>query len=102
MFTEQDSARQDAAFAELKQEFSRLEKQEQALRKAAGLSEDGGELVDEASLPPEVRKALEEAKARAKREGAARAAQYANGTSASQAADGAVKPGARRQGVVRA
>ena len=101
MFTEQDSARQDAAFAELKEEFSRLEQQEKAMRKAAGLPEDGGAPIDEASLTPEVRQALDEAKARAKREGAARAAQYANGTSAAQAAGGAPKPGGRRQGVVR-
>ena len=99
MFTEQDSARQDAAFAELKDEFSRLEQQEKAMRKAAGLPEDGEVKVNDADVTPEVRQALEEAKARAKREGEARAAQYKNGTSA--AGSGASVPGGRRQGVVR-
>ena len=100
MFTEQDSARQDAAFAELKEEFSRLEQQEKAMRKAAGLPEEGQVPPDEADMTPEVRQELEEAKAKAKREGAARAAQFQNGTTAN-ATDGATRPGGRRQGVVR-
>ena len=39
MFTEEDSKRQDVEFEALKDEFSRLEQQEKALRKAAGLPE---------------------------------------------------------------
>ena len=50
MFTEQDSARQDAAFAELKEEFSRLEQQEKDLRKAAGLPEEGDVQLAEADI----------------------------------------------------
>lgn len=100
MFTEQDSARQDAAFAELKEEFSRLEAQEKAMRKAAGLPEEGGLELDEADMTPAVRQELEEAKAKAQREGAARAAQYQNGTSAAAAGSGTTA-GRRRQGVVR-
>ena len=101
MFTEQDSARQDAVFAELKDEFSRLEQQEKSLRKAAGLPEEGSVQLDEAEITPEVRQALEEAKAKAQREGAARAAQFANGSSGTAGSDAPV-PGGRRQGVVRA
>ncbi len=100
MFTEQDSARQDAAFTELKDEFARLEQQEKAMRKAAGIAEDGEVKVNDADVTPEVRQALEEAKAKAKREGEARATQYKNSTSAA-AGSGASAPGSRRQGVVR-
>lgn len=100
MFTEQDSARQDAAFAELKEEFSRLEQQEKDLRKAAGLPEEGDVQLAEADMTPEVRQALEEARAKAKREGAARATQFQSGLAAS-AAGGTPAAGGRRQGVVR-
>ena len=101
MFTQEDSARQDATFAELKEEFSRLQQQEKDMRKAAGLPEGSDVKVNEADITPEVRTALEEAKAKAKREGAARAAQFQNGTASVQAGNGAAVPGGRRQGVVR-
>lgn len=101
MFTEEDSKRQDAEFEALKDEFARLEQQEKALRKAAGLPEEGNVKLNDADMTPEVRQALEEAKARARREGAARATQYRNGTSSSGSAEGTPAPGGRRQGVVR-
>ncbi|MBQ7586129.1 MAG: hypothetical protein IJU40_07770, partial [Desulfovibrionaceae bacterium] len=79
MFTEQDSARQDAVFAELKEEFTRLEQKENELRKLAGISaQDEVPSLDE--LPPDVRKEYEEAQAKAKREGEARATQFKNGS----------------------
>ena len=100
MFTEQDSARQDAAFEALKEEFSRLEQQEKDLRKTVGLPEGGEVTLNESDMTTEVRQALEEAKAKAKREGAARRTQFESGMSMG---GGSVSvPGTRRQGVVRA
>ncbi|MCR5814066.1 MAG: hypothetical protein K6G15_06205 [Desulfovibrio sp.] len=98
MNSDELSARQEQAFANLKEEFSRLEQQEKSLRKSVGLPEEGGVDVNEADLPPDVKQELEEAKAKAKREGAARAAQYQAETSSKGAAS---VPGGRRQGVMR-
>ena len=98
MNKEEMSARQEAAFAELKEDFSRLQQQEMNARKALGLSDNDSPKLDEADLTPEVRKALEEAKAKAQREGAARAAQY---EAASAEGPRASVPGGRRQGVMR-
>jgi hypothetical protein len=100
MFTEEDSKRQDAEFEALKNEFVRLEQQEKALRKAAGLPENGEVKVNDADITPEVRQALEEAKASARREGEARATQYRNGTASGAA--GKPAAGRGRQGVIRA
>ena len=82
MFTEDDSKRQDNAFAMLKDEFSRLEEMGKTLRKAVGLPEDGEFVLNEADMTPEIRKALDEAKARARSDGAARAAQFKAASSA--------------------
>lgn len=98
MFTEEDSKRQDAAFEALKEEFSRLVEQEEELRKSAGAF--ANQPVSEADLPPEYAKALEEAKAKAKREGEARATQFKAGTGV-QAATEAPRTSHRRQGVIR-
>ena len=74
MFTEADSKRQDEEFAAIKDEYSKLDEMEKSLRKSAGLPDDCSGIKDE-DMTPEIRKALEEAKAKAKREGAERAAQ---------------------------
>ena len=42
-YTEQDMQKQMEQFAALRDEFSRLEAQEKALRRQAGLPEEGGE-----------------------------------------------------------
>ena len=73
MFTEADSKKQDEEFAAIKDEYSKLEEMEKSLRKSAGLPDNFSEIKDE-DLTPEIRKALEEAKVKAKREGEARAA----------------------------
>ncbi len=73
MFTEADSKQQDAEFAAIKDEYSKLAEMEKSLRKSAGLPDDYSGLKD-SDMTPEIRKALEEAKAKAKREGEARAA----------------------------
>ena len=72
-FTEQDMKKQMEDFAALREEFSRLESQEKAMRKQLGLPEQGK--TDPASLTPELRKMVEEAEAEARRAGEARAAQ---------------------------
>lgn len=95
-FTEQDMNRQIAAFAALREEFSRLEAQEKTLRRQAGLPEEGGEKTDMSRLSPEERRHVEEAMAEAKRAGEARAAQ----SHPARAASGPL-PGAGRRGVVR-
>ena len=95
-YSEQDMKKQFEAFAAIKEEFSRLEAQEKALRKQAGLPEQGGEKLDMSKLPPEERKLVEQAQAEAKRAGEARAAQ-----SRPAAASSGSLPGAGRRGVVR-
>ncbi len=96
-FTEQDMKRQMNQLAELKDEFSRLENQEKAMRKALGLSEQGGEKVDMNALSPEMRKQAEGAMAEAQRAGAARAAQ----SQSSPATPAGSRPGCGRRNVVR-
>ena len=55
MLTEDDSKRQDNAFAMLKDEFSRLEEMDKTLRKAVGLPEAGEFVLNEADMTPEIR-----------------------------------------------
>ena len=94
-FTEQDMKKQMEDFAALREEFSRLESQEKAMRKQLGLPEQ--EKTDPASLPPELRQMVEEAEAEARRAGEARAAQAR--TTARPAAGGI--PGGGRRNIVR-
>ncbi|MBR3663773.1 MAG: hypothetical protein IKN64_03860 [Desulfovibrio sp.] len=98
MNREELSALQEQAFNELKDEFSRLQQQEKALRKSAGLPEEGSVQVDEADMTAEVRQACEEAQAKAKREGEARASQYLASTTGSSSSS--ARP-SRRQGAMR-
>lgn len=95
-FTEQDMKKQMEDFAALREEFSRLESQEKAMRKQLGLSEQ--EKTDPASLTPELRKMVEEAEAEARRAGEARVAQAR--TAARPAAAGGI-PGSGRRNIVR-
>ena len=95
-FTEQDMNKQMEVFAALKDELSRLEAREKALRKQAGLPESGGEKTDMTKLSPEERQLVEEAMTEAKRAGEARAAQSRPARSSS-----GPMPGAGRRGVVR-
>ena len=95
-FTEQDMNKQMEEFAALKEELSRLEAQEKALRKQAGLPESGGEKMDMSKLSPQERKLVEEAAAEAKRAGEARVAQSRPAKTSS-----GPLPGAGRRGVVR-
>lgn len=90
-FTEQDMKKQMEDFAALREEFSRLESQEKAMRKQLGLPEQ--EKTDPVSLTPELRKMVEEAEAEARRAGEARAA-------ARPAAAGGI-PGGGRRNIVR-
>ena len=89
-FTEQDMKKQMEDFAALREEFSRLESQEKAMRKQLGLSEQ--EKTDPATLTPELRKMAEE-EAEARRAGEARAAQ-------ARTAAGGI-PGGGRRNIVR-
>ena len=91
-FTEQDMNKQMEEFAALKEELSRLEAQEKALRKQAGLPER----MDMSKLSPQERKLVEEATAEAKRAGEARVAQSRPAKTSS-----GPLPGAGRRGVVR-
>ena len=95
-FTEQDMKKQMEEFAALREEFSRLESQEKAMRKQHGQPEQGK--TDQASLTPELRKMVEEAEAEARRAGEARAAQAR--TAARPAAAGGI-PGGGRRNIVR-
>lgn len=93
-FTEQLHSQMEQ-LASLKEEFSRLEATEKALRRQVGLPEQGGETLDMDSLSPAERAHVEEAMAEAGRAGAARAAQ------SRPAASSGSRPGAGRRGVVR-
>ncbi|WP_300717890.1 hypothetical protein [uncultured Desulfovibrio sp.] len=93
-FTEQDLKKQMESFAALREEFSRLESQEKAMRKQLGLPEQGQKKTDPASLTPELRKMLEEAETEARRAGEARAAQ--SRPAANSAAGGGILGGGRR------
>lgn len=97
-FTEQDMKKQMDDFAALREEFSRLESQEKAMRKQLGLPEQGQEKTDPASLAPELHKMVEEAEAEARRAGDARAAQAR--AAARPAASGSI-PGSGRRNIVR-
>ena len=94
-FTEQDMKKQMDDFAALREEFSRLESQEKAMRKQLGLPEQGQEKTDPASLAPELRKMVEEAEAEARRAGDAQAR-----AAARPAAAGSI-PGSGRRNIVR-
>ena len=94
-FTEQDMKRQSEALANLKEEFSRLESQEKAMRKALGLPEQGGQPVDLKALSPELRAQAEAAIAEAQRAGASRAAQSQPAPACGS------RPGSGRRNVVR-
>ena len=96
-FTEQNMKQQMEELAALKEEFSRLESQEQAMRKALGLPEQNGGKVDMKALSPEMRQHVESAMAEAQRAGAARAAQS---RSSSTSSSGSV-PGKGRRNIVR-
>ena len=95
-FTQQDMQKQFEEFAALKEEFSRLEAQEKQMRKQLDMPEQGGKELDMASLPPELRKQVEQAQAEARRAGEVRAAQSAPARAANSP-----MPGAGRRGVVR-
>ncbi len=103
MFTQEDSDRQDAVFAELQDEFSRLLQKEKDIRKAAGLPEDDPSIsqMSKSDITPDVQRALEEAKAKAKREGAARAAQFAANISFAKSSSSGVQVGRSRRGAMR-
>ncbi len=93
---EEKLQQQIEAFTALQEEFSRLEVQEKALRKQLNMPEQGGERTDPASLPPELRRQVEQAVAEAKRAGEARAAQ-----SSRAGTTGGPQPGRGRRGLVR-
>jgi len=97
MFTEEESREQDAAFAAIKEEFENLVKQEKSLRESlAGMGEPLG---PNEPIDPAVQKMVEEAKEKAKREGAARAEEFQRNRFGARAK--ASSAGSRRQGVVR-
>lgn len=95
-FSEKDLAAQQAQIQALEDELSRLNAQYDAQIKSLGFSENELHEALNAELLPELQKIMSEAQDKAKREGAARAAQ---GTPTQ--ATGAKAPGAGRRGAVR-
>lgn len=96
-FTDNDFERQQVQLQELKDELSRLDDRFKAQLKAGNIAPEELTQIDLASVPAEVRKALEAAQDAARHAGAARAAQSAP---ASVSSTGRA-PGAGRRGVVR-
>ena len=102
-FSDEQFKKQDEAIAALQDQMSRLESQEQALRKALdgglqamekhGIPQMKGDLNN---IPPELAEQIKEAQEEAKRQGAAAAAQST--ATAAPASSG----GSKRRGVVRA
>ena len=98
MFTEEDARKLNAEIAALADELARLERDEKAIRRAAGLPDEGCATMNAADMAPADAKFVEEAKARAKRAGAERAAKF-KGESRPAPANASV--GRMRRGVVR-
>jgi septal ring factor EnvC (AmiA/AmiB activator) len=95
-FSDKDLHAQEQQIQILKEELSRLNTQFDAQLKGLGVSENDLLATLNTELPPEVQKMMSEAQDKAKREGAARAAQ-----SAPAPVTGAKAPGTGRRGVVR-
>ncbi len=94
-YTEQDLLDQEKALADIKDEFSRLTAQFDAMLKEGNLSSEELQQTLKERHTPEVQAYLDNAKAEAERAGQARAAQ------AAPARKSASVPGRGRPGVVR-
>ena len=95
-FTEKDMAEQQKAFSEIKDEFSRLTAQLDAMLKEGGLSSDDLQKALKEKHAPEVQAYLDKAKADAARAGQARAAQAAPATGKTPSGAGRGRPGVVR------
>ena len=95
-FTEKDFAAQQQQLQALEEELSRLDSQFEAQMKTLGVGPDALNTDQDSALAPEVHKLMQEAQDKAKREGAARAAQNTQAPAA-----GTKAPGAGRRGAVR-
>ena len=94
-FTEQDLRNQKQEITRLADELSRLNSMLAEQKKALGLSAEEKVTVNEAEITPELKKAMDEATERAKREGEARA------TQAKLAASSSTTGGRSRRGAMR-
>jgi ElaB/YqjD/DUF883 family membrane-anchored ribosome-binding protein len=92
-FTENDLREQEQAFAAIQDEFSRLNALHDGMLKDAGLSAEDLRKSLEEKLPPDLEKALNQAKEDAARAGKARAAQAGSAQSASAGRSGRGRPG---------
>lgn len=95
-FTEKEMAEQQQAFAALKDEFSRLNAQRDAMLKEADLSEEDLRKMLNEKHPPEVEAFLKKAREDAARAGQARAAQAGAPSGKSPSAAGRGRPGVVR------
>ena len=95
-FTERDQAEQQKAFEAIKDEYSRLTAQYDAMLKEGGLqSEDLRQALNEKHTP-EVKAFLDKARAEAERAGQARAAQAGSTTGKASSTAGRGRPGVVR------
>ncbi len=95
-FSDKDLHAQEQQLQTLNEELSRLNTQFEAQLKGLGISENDLLTTADAETSPDLQKMMSEAQDKAKREGAARAAQGAPAPAA-----GAKTPGSGRRGVVR-
>ena len=95
-FSDKNLHAQEQQLQVLSDELSRLNTQFDAQLKGLGVSEDDLRAALNAEMSPDLQKMMSEAQDRAKREGAARAAQSAPAPNT-----GAKTPGTGRRGVVR-
>ncbi|MCL1916588.1 MAG: hypothetical protein FWG17_07810 [Desulfovibrionaceae bacterium] len=93
-FEEKEMKEQEQAFLAIKDEFSRLTAQLDGMCQEAGLSAEDLKKTLEEKLPPELEKALNQAKEEAARAGQARAAQAGPAQSAPAGRSGRGRPGA--------
>lgn len=96
VFTETDLAEQQRVFAEIKEEFSRLNVQFDAMLKQGGLTSEALQKALNEKHPPEVQTYLDNARADAVRAGQARATQAKPVTGRAPSTAGRGRPGVVR------
>ena len=93
-FTEQDLKNQQQEITRLADELSKLNAMFAEQKKMLGLSPDEPVTVSESEMTPELKRAMDDATERAKREGAARAAQAKAASSSGSTCSGRGRRGA--------
>ena len=95
-FTEKDILEQQKAFADMKEEFSRITSRFDSLMQEMGWTSETLQQADTEPVTPELKALMDKAHEEARRAGAARAAQFA-----AQMEKGCTTTGRGRAGIIR-